>query len=124
MRQARKISDILAVRNELSSVQQEIERIQGRLRYLANRVDLSTLTVEIVQKGKSSIPVQPTLASAWKQMGKNLSTAWSKTLQNSVALIGFLIMALIYLLPFALLLGVIWLVVRIGRRRLVSKPKA
>jgi hypothetical protein len=124
MRQARKISDILAVRNELSSVQQEIERIQGRLRYLANRVDLSTLTVEIVQKGKSLIPAQPTLASAWKQMGKNLNAAWSKTLQNSVALIGFLIMALIYLLPLALLAGIVWLVVRIGRRRLISNPKA
>jgi hypothetical protein len=122
MRQARKISDILAVRNELSSVQQEIERIQGRLRYLANRVDLSTLTVEIVQKGKG--PITPTLASTWRQMGKNLSTTWSKTLQNTVALIGWLVMAIIYLLPFALLAGTVWLAVRFGRRRLVSKPKA
>jgi hypothetical protein len=42
-----KLSDVLTVERELARVREEIERYQGRLRYLRNRAQLSTLTVTV-----------------------------------------------------------------------------
>jgi hypothetical protein len=39
------LKDVIAVKQELSGVREEIERIEGRLRYLRDRVELSTITV-------------------------------------------------------------------------------
>jgi Domain of unknown function (DUF4349) len=40
-----KLEDILNVERELSRVRGEVEQMQGRLRFLANRADLSTVTI-------------------------------------------------------------------------------
>ena len=42
-----KLTDVLTVERELARVREEIERYQGRLRYLRNRAQLSTLTVTV-----------------------------------------------------------------------------
>lgn len=42
-----KLEDILAVERELSRVRGEIERTEGRLQYLSNRVALTTVTVTL-----------------------------------------------------------------------------
>ena len=47
MQRAGKISDLLAVEETLARVRGEIESIAGRLRYLENRVAMSTLTVTL-----------------------------------------------------------------------------
>ena len=41
-----KLEDILAVERELSRVRGEAEQMEGRLRFLADRADLSTVTIE------------------------------------------------------------------------------
>ena len=40
-----KLEDILVVEKEITRVRGEIEQMQGRLRFLANRADLSTITI-------------------------------------------------------------------------------
>jgi hypothetical protein len=115
MRQARRISDILAVRNQLSEVQQEIERITGRLRFLENRVDLSTITVEIYQKGKG--PTPPTIASTWRKAGKAVAAAAMRSLRDTVYLFGVIVAALTYIIPFAVILALLWVIVRAARRK-------
>jgi hypothetical protein len=117
MRQARRIPDILAVRNQLSDVQQEIERITGRLRFLANRVDLSTITVDIYQKGKAPHPVQPTIASTWRNAGKTVAATCMRSLRDVVYLLGLIAAAVIYVLPFAIIAGIVYAIVRSARKR-------
>lgn len=128
MGQARKISDILVVRDQLSSIQQEIERLSGQLRFLENRVDLSTITVTICQKGKAPVappkPPKPTVMTAIKEAGQNISAAGVKSLQDLVAVFGMLLIALTYLAPFALIGLIIWLPLRAARRRTVPGPPA
>jgi uncharacterized membrane protein YhaH (DUF805 family) len=118
MRQAHKIADILVVREQLSSVQQEIERISGQLRFLENRVDLSTITVEVYGKGKA--PVKPTFGAVFKQAGKDISAAWTKALLDIVKAAGWLAVAATYLLPFAVVIAIIWLPMRARRRGKMS----
>ncbi|MCC6246040.1 MAG: DUF4349 domain-containing protein [Gemmatimonadaceae bacterium] len=45
-----KLEDVLAVERELSRVREEIDRYDGRLRYLKTRVAMSTLTVSLHEK--------------------------------------------------------------------------
>ena len=120
MRQARRIPDILSVRDQLSDVQQEIERITGRLRFLANRVDLSTITVDIYQKGKAPHPVQPTIASTWRNAGKTVAATCMRSLRDVVYLLGIIGAAVVYVLPFAIIAGIVYAIVRGARR----KPRA
>ena len=53
-----KLEDILAVERELSRVRGEVEQMQGRLRFLANRADLSTVTITATE-WKDYIPPAP-----------------------------------------------------------------
>ena len=115
MSRAQRIPDILAVRNQLAEVQQEIERLTGRLKFLENRVELSTITVEIYQKGKG--PVTPTIASTWRNAGKSVAAMWSRSLRDVVYLLGMIGVALTYLAPFAFLAAVAWMAIRTFRRR-------
>lgn len=115
MSRAQRIPDILAVRNQLAEVQQEIERLTGRLKFLENRVELSTITVEIYQKGKG--PVTPTIASTWRNAGKSVAATWSRSLRDVVYLLGMIGVALTYLAPFAFLAAVAAMAIRTFRRR-------
>jgi hypothetical protein len=125
MSRARKISDILAVRDQLSAIQQEIERLSGQLRFLQNRVDLSTITVEISQKGrKPAAPAPATMLTSIKDAGKQVSAAWTKALHDSISVFGFIAVAVVYLLPFAIILGLIWAVYRATRKKASSKQTA
>jgi hypothetical protein len=54
MDRATRIPDLMAIENEVARVRGEIERLTGRLRYLANRVDLATIQVEVSQKPKKA----------------------------------------------------------------------
>jgi hypothetical protein len=46
-----KLDDVLAVERELARVREEIERYEGRLRFLRSRVAVSTLTVTVAERG-------------------------------------------------------------------------
>ncbi len=49
-----KISDVLAVTRELSRVRGEIERLEGRIRYLSERTSFATITVSLTEDEKIS----------------------------------------------------------------------
>jgi hypothetical protein len=48
MKQAKSVSDALEVQSQLSDVRAEIERLEGRRRFLENQTSLSTITVTIM----------------------------------------------------------------------------
>jgi hypothetical protein len=47
MVKADKIEDILKIQVEIGRVQVDLDRLEGRLRYLNNRIDLGTITVSL-----------------------------------------------------------------------------
>lgn len=70
-----KIKDVIDVERELARVREEIERMEGRLRYLANRAALTTVTI-IVREEKDYVPPQgPSFTS-------RIDTAWTNSTQN------------------------------------------
>jgi hypothetical protein len=105
------LEDVLAVERELARVRQEIEQLEGRLRYLRNRVDMSTLAVTVHEPG-------PILAN----VGENVIVrALKQAVRNFVNLVAAFIAALGVLLPmFAVLAGGwLWWRRRQRQRRLV-----
>lgn len=69
---AGKLEDILAVERELARVRQEIEQIEGRLRFLRSRAAMSTLTVTlhepypILGRTPGRNPIAEAVEQAWR----------------------------------------------------------
>jgi hypothetical protein len=104
-RSAARLSDVLAVERELARVREEIERAEGRLRYLRTRVTLSTLVVTVHEREPlvTSTPSEHVLLDALRQ-------AW----RNFVGLLAGTIAALGVLLPLGIVGVLAW---RVWRRR-------
>jgi hypothetical protein len=47
MKKADKVEDVITVQQQIDRVQTELDRLEGRLKYLNNRIDLSTITVNL-----------------------------------------------------------------------------
>lgn len=54
MNRAVSVSDTIRVQNELFQVQGQIEELEGRLRYLHDQADMSTITLDFSQSGAST----------------------------------------------------------------------
>lgn len=96
-----RLEDVLAVERELARVREEIERYEGRLRYLRSRVSLSTLVVNLHEPFPvvGDYPGSSPIAQAFRQ-------AW----RNFVSFVATLIASLGILVPLALVLFVaLWL---------------
>jgi hypothetical protein len=114
-------SDILEVYRELTGVRGQIEEIEGRLRYLANKAALSTITIDLIPDVLS----QPVSIAGWQPQGvaKEALQALVVALQGlgNVAIwlaIFMLPLAVIFLIPVVL---VVWLVRAWWKRRKARK---
>ena len=69
-----KLADVLSVEHELARVRGEIERYEGRLRYLRSRVSVSTLTLSvhepfpIVAERPGTHPMRDAFVQAWRNL--------------------------------------------------------
>lgn len=104
-----KLEDVLAVERELARVREEIERYDGRLRYLRTRAAVSTLTVTVHEPYAmvGDYPGANPIANAFRQ-------AW----RNFVDAVAFIIAASGTLVPLGVVLLAVFLIVR----RLVRRP--
>jgi len=101
MRRAQTIQESIAVQNQLSLVTQEIERIEGRIRFLNSRTSFSTITLNLMVPAATTQPRHPNL---WERSG--LGDAVNTALRMSANVLSGMIIILGFLFPFALLLGI------------------
>lgn len=96
-----KLEDILKVEAELSRVRGEVEQMQGRLRFLANRADLSTVTITATELKDYKPPAPVTLAS-------QVSTTFFRSLDALIAFGRSVLLVAVALLPWlpVIVLGV------------------
>ena len=110
-----KLEDILSVERELTRVRGEIEQAQGRLRYLANVSDLSTIAITAMEIHDYKPPVRPTFAGRIKQ-------TFDDSVENLVEFMQGLLLMVVSIAPWTpiiLLFGlpVLWLLRGIYRGR-------
>lgn len=105
-----KLVDVLEIERELSRVREEIERMEGRIRYLADRTSLATVTINCREQQEYQPATAPSLANRIKE-------AWSDSIGAMRFAGGNLLVASVALLPWAVLLTVFgWVAYRITRR--------
>jgi Domain of unknown function (DUF4349) len=115
MKSARGVEDALRVQRELFEVRTEIERLDGRRRFLENQSALSTVNVTLTPPA-SVIAANPTGFFA------ELKEALREGGNASIAIILFLIKTSLALLPPLALIGLpVWFLGRLALRRL--RPK-
>ena len=97
-----KLKDVLEVEHELARVREEIERYEGRLRYLRAHAVLSTLTIYVHEP----LPVVGRAGSS--VLGEAFKQAW----RNFVALVAACIRGLGIVIPLGVLVTAAWLSVK------------
>ncbi|HEV8264922.1 MAG TPA: DUF4349 domain-containing protein [Gemmatimonadales bacterium] len=97
-----KLKDVLDVEQSLARVREEIERYEGRLRYLRAHTAMSTLTVYVHE------PVPVVGSAGTSVMGEAFKQSW----RNFVALLALVVQSLGIVIPLGAIAAVSWLGVR------------
>ena len=113
-----RLTDIVEVEEKLASVRNNIESTEGRMRFLRNQAEFSTLTISVFE---------PSLLETSSGGGffYELGQGFKKGLSGFTKVLSSLIMIIIALLPVIGILFVIYLIVkRIWKKRKAKKEVA
>jgi hypothetical protein len=111
LKDANAVTDLLSTEKQLAEVRTEIEKLEGRKRFLDSQVALSTVTVSFVEDA-------PLITASSSAFGKAIQRAGGDLVNVSAALIVGIIRLLGVLIPVALLILLPgYLVARIAFRR-------
>ena len=114
LKEAKNIEEVLMVEDKLRVIREEIEAKEGRLRFLKNRIALSTLNLNIYQT--LDYTYQPEQdPSFFQRILKAMHFGWK-------GLLAFII-GLVYLWPFLLILAIGFYILRWYLRRKRSRKK-
>ncbi|HEX2269621.1 MAG TPA: DUF4349 domain-containing protein, partial [Pyrinomonadaceae bacterium] len=94
MKQARTVSDAMEVQRQISDVRTDIEKLEGRKRFLENRASLSTITVNL--ETPRHIAVNTT------GFGRSLRDAVSESVDLGSGLLLFIVRFLIIMVPITI----------------------
>jgi hypothetical protein len=120
MKQAKSVSDALQVQEQISEVRGEIERLEGRRRFLENQSSLSTIKVTL----SSPTPVVTTTGPTF---GTHIRRAFGDAVDTASAIVIGFIRFLGVMTPVVVLIGIpgflllrfLW---RRMRRRMAARP--
>lgn len=106
LKDAKSIPDVLAVQQKLGEVRTEIERAEGRRRYLESQTALSTFTVHLARHVASVDASGPGFGASLQRAGHDAIVVAVAIVNGAIRMVGVLA-------PVALLIGLpIFLVVR------------
>ncbi len=112
--QSGKIADVLEVEREIARVREEIERAEGRIRYMKNLSSLSTVTLSVFEReGYQALPSEPTLVD-------RIKWAWQESTHGVVEFGKWLVVFIVRLVPWLPL----WIALGFGVRVLVRRLRA
>jgi Domain of unknown function (DUF4349) len=113
LKQAKVVKEAVEVHREIAQVRSEIERVEGRRRFLVNQTDLSTITLRLHE------PTPFIATSGGSSFGRELGRALGDAVEAAQAVVLFFIRALGVLLPLGVLVGlpIVLLVRRALRKR-------
>jgi len=95
MKKAVKVSDVIEIQQQIDSVQTNLNRLEGRLKYLNSRIDMSTITVTLQEPE----PVGG-------ETGHNFVTTVNEGIAGFFGMVDFMIILLFTLLPVIILGGI------------------
>jgi hypothetical protein len=105
------VGEILSLGAQIDRVELGIEQLQGQIKFINDQVAESTIKVEIREKDA------PATQNGTHVSQPSLGSAWSRSLQGFLRVIGAVIVGLGYLIPLGILALAVWGVVMLVRRR-------
>jgi hypothetical protein len=119
LKRAGKISDALEVQNQIATVRTEIERLEGRQRFLSNQAALSTINITL--HTPAPIVIATTAHGFWHQVKQAVGDGIDLASNITLGVIQFVIT----LIPILLLIVLpLWLVWRLARPHVHWPKKA
>jgi hypothetical protein len=109
------IKDVIEVERELSRVRTEIEQMEGRLRYLADRTELTTVTLNVREEQDYTPPQAPGLAT-------QIATTWHGSTGAIVAAAKNLLLAVVACVPWLVVASAVVLPLWKWQRRWRDAP--
>ena len=108
MDRAQRIEDVVALQRELTNIRGQIERIQGRKRYLERRTDMATITLSLRLPPAES--ARPLGGSAWNPFAL-AARGWQASLAVLRGIADVLILVVSFswwLVPLGVLAWYVW----------------
>lgn len=100
MANAERTEDLLKISDDLARVQEEIEQIEGRLNFLKNQSDYSTVTIQFEVKNLKAEKLQTEDLNTWKKT----KMLFMETVNFLFSTVSFIVVGLLGLAP-------VWLIV-------------
>lgn len=75
MKNAQKTEDLLKISNDLSVVQEEIEQVMGRMKFLENQSALSTITIDLYEENVIVPNLEKDDLNTWEKTKKQFVTS-------------------------------------------------
>ncbi|HEV7863616.1 MAG TPA: DUF4349 domain-containing protein [Acidimicrobiia bacterium] len=112
MGKAKTIPETIQIQQQLSTIQEQIEQLEGRRKYLDGQTSFSTVRLSLVEDGALAAPdTEPKAAST-------LGRAWERSGGAALAVLGGTLVVLGVVLPLAAVVGIPgWLLALAVRRR-------
>ncbi|MEW6750224.1 MAG: DUF4349 domain-containing protein [Candidatus Latescibacterota bacterium] len=112
LQSASKVEDVLAVERELARVREEIEVLEGRQRYLADRIALCTVTVQWHE------PYPVGAGRQGQSLADRIGAGFARGVQGLAAVMEGLIAFVVAALPVVVFVGLLtWGAAALARRR-------
>ncbi|HFC76853.1 MAG TPA: DUF4349 domain-containing protein [Candidatus Moranbacteria bacterium] len=114
---AGKIDDVLAVTKQIARVRGEIERLQGRIKYMNSQTEMSTITINLSEDTEMT-----SISDNWRpwQTVKKSFQELINNIQDSIdGIIRFLIVGIPSIIPFVIFLAIIYW----GGKKIYQKVK-
>lgn len=106
-----KLNEILEIERELSRVREEIERMEGRIRFLKERTRLATVTIRCREQQEYQPAAAPTL-------GSRLGQAFSGSIGMMQNFVANLLVVVVAILPWLVMLSLaVWAFNRVTGQR-------
>lgn len=123
MEKATKADDLLQFSNQLGAVQEEIESIRGKLRYLDNNVAFSTVSIRMVQRDQSMPSIMAEEEKGFgARLGDTLSGSFNVVVEGVKLILIIITGAIPVIAMLAVILVPIWMLVQYRRKKRKSVP--
>ena len=110
-----KINDVLQVEKELARVRETIERLEGQMRVLKDKVTMATLTVH-VREDKDYVPPQAL------SFGDSIGDIWGKSIDALMAFAKGVVLVVVAIFPWLLvILPPLYILYRLVRRWIAKR---
>lgn len=114
MDKATTIGQSLTLQNQLDQVQLKIDQIAGQINYINKQVAESTIKVDLHEPG-AAVAQSPDAVD-----NPSLGHAWDRAVQGLLNVIAATLIGLGYLIPLLIIAGIVFLIVRLARRRRIA----